>query len=320
MAILKKAPGKDFVVLNLTDPQISTEDLESKNNAYSVMCGTVRELVEQVKPDLITITGDLTYGGSISVYEFYADFMDSIGINWAFVWGNHDNQAGIEATHAANAVFAAHPLCLFEAGDEKLGNGNYIIEIHENDKPVEALFMMDSHDRIPYGEGTAWAKLIPEQIEWYRERVAELSSRGCHDSTIFTHIPIYAYRDAYKAAVRDISQKHTVWESYGKSVWNDEYRDSFGINWEGICSFEEDEGMMDAMTELYHTKNFIVGHDHINNSSINYRGIRLTYSLKTGPGCYWDRRMNGGTVIRISENGVSDLYHVYIDPHTYEKE
>ena len=75
--------------------------------------------------------------------------------------------------------------------------------------------------------------------------------------------------------------------------------------------------MMDALVEMNHTKHVLAGHDHINNSSICYRGVRLTYALKTGTGCYANWRLTGGTVYRIGENGVCDLYHEYIDPHFY---
>ena len=48
-----------------------------------------------------------------------------------------------------------------------MGNGNYVIAIEEEGKIVEALIMMDSHDRVEYvregrEEKTADAKLIPE--------------------------------------------------------------------------------------------------------------------------------------------------------------
>ena len=52
----------------------------------------------------------------------------------------------------------------------------------------------------------------------------------------------------------------------------------------------------------------------MNNFSINYRGVRLTYALKTGPGAYWEPEMNGGTVIKIGSRGLCDMYHEYVVP------
>lgn len=317
MNSLQKETNRDFVILNITDTQITAEELQNKSNALTTVCGTTSALVEKVRPDLITVTGDLTYGGSVPVYEFYADFMDTFGIKWTFVWGNHDNQAGIAETRKAESVFASHPLCLFERGDEALGSGNYCIDITENGVPVETLIFIDSHDRVPYGDGTAYAKLIPEQLEWYRAQIAASTARGCKESTMFLHIPIYAFNDAYSAAMKDPEYKPYIAESYGKSIWNEGYTDSFGVKYEKICSHPEDDGVFDTVCELRHTKNIIAGHEHINNFSIPYRGVRLTYALKTGSGCYWNRELNGGTVIKVGSAGVSDIFHVYVDPCEY---
>ncbi|MGN1442256.1 MAG: hypothetical protein ACI4XE_00300, partial [Acutalibacteraceae bacterium] len=52
----------------------------------------------------------------------------------------------------------------------------------------------------------------------------------------------------------------------------------------------------------------------VNNSSILYQGIRLTYGMKTGAGCYWDENMNGGTKFTVSSDGSMLTEHVYVDP------
>ena len=163
----------------------------------------------------------------------------------------------------------------------------------------------------------SYAKLIPEQLEWYRAQIAASTARGCKESTIFLHIPIYAFNDAYSAAMKDPEYKPYIAESYGKSIWNEGYTDSFGVKYEKICSHPEDDGVFDTVCELGHTKNIIAGHEHINNFSIPYRGVRLTYALKTGSGCYWNRELNGGTVIKVGSAGVSDIFHVYVDPCEY---
>lgn len=51
----------------------------------------------------------------------------------------------------------------------------------------------------------------------------------------------------------------------------------------------------------------------LNNWMICYQGMHLIYSLKTGAGCYWRPKLNGGTVIRITSDGVSDVYYKYVD-------
>ena len=71
--------------------------------------------------------------------------------------------------------------------------------------------------------------------------------------------------------------------------------------------------MFDVITELGSTKHILCGHDHINNFIIRYKGVKFIYGLKTGNGCYWNPSLNGGTVFRITENGVTDVRHQYVD-------
>ena len=50
MFTLEKKPGRDFVLLNLSDPQLATENWEEGNEARRILTGTVTELLERVKP------------------------------------------------------------------------------------------------------------------------------------------------------------------------------------------------------------------------------------------------------------------------------
>ena len=63
------------------------------------------------------------------------------------------------------------------------------------------------------------------------------------------------------------------------------------------------------------THDVVCGHDHINDSSVVYQGVRLTYALKTGDRCYWqdDGMMNGGTVLRVASDGTVTTEHCYVN-------
>jgi 3',5'-cyclic AMP phosphodiesterase CpdA len=281
---------------------------------------TLTELVKKVDPDLITITGDLSWAGHYDAYEAFAALLDSFGRPWAPVWGNHDNQRGAEVVEAVVERYLTHPLCVYEKGDPALGNGNYVIAIEENGKVVEGIIMMDTHDSAPYTSADGkitdeWAKLYPEQLEWYRDQIKMLNSLGCSDTTLMMHIPIYAYNQAWEAAANpEVDyEKIKPENSTDPANWNDGYTDSYGVKYEKICSYPEDEGMFDIMLELGSTKHILCGHDHVNNYVVNYKGVKFIYSLKTGAGCYWNPILNGGTVLRVTENGVTDVWHQYID-------
>ena len=215
MISMKKTPGRDFLVLNLSDPQLGDGEWEAGHPNRKILEDCVGTLVARVHPDLITVSGDLAWAGNDRAYDALADFLDTFGIPWAPVWGNHDNQEGPEKVEAVVSRYLTHPLCVYERGPADLGNGNYVIRIEEDGRPVSALFMLDSHDRAPYVneagvESNEWAKLIPEQLAWYREQIAALEADGCRDSAIILHIPIYAYREAFAAAFRQDIDPKTV--------------------------------------------------------------------------------------------------------------
>ena len=320
MITLQKNPDKDFKILNLTDPQLGTEEWAIGHKCRTILTNTVSKLIKKVNPDLITITGDLGWAGQIESYEAFADFLDSFGIPWAPVWGNHDNQNGPEFIETVVSRYLTHPLCVYEKGNSMLGNGNYVIAIEQNGKIVEGLIMMDSHDKTPFtsddgAQTQEWAKLLPQQLVWYREQIESLKKLGCYDTTLMMHIPIYAYRTAWENAFNTALDPKSIKpeNSTAPKIWKDGYKNSFGVKYEGICSYPADEGMFDVITELGSTKHIVCGHDHINNFVVNYKGVKFIYGLKTGAGCYWEPILNGGTVLNITESGVSEVWHQYIN-------
>ena len=313
MRILAKAPGKDFTVLNLTDIHWDIVAWAPGQQEYEMVVGTIREVVRRTQPDLITISGDLSWGMAVESYVAVADLMDSFGIPWAPVWGNHDHEKA-EVTRAAAEEFAKHPLCLFEAGDPALGLGNYAIVIQENSHPVAALLMADSHANAPYVDEngitrSAWAHLYPNQLDWIKAQCRELNT----DTALIQHIPIFGYHEVYQTAYRsDVDlQALTLEESIGSACWNPGYEGSIGVQHEGIGSYPKDEGALEVLVDAG-IKAMIVGHDHNNNWIIRHKGIRFVFSLKTGPACYWKPYLNGGTVIKITSQGIGDIYHEYV--------
>ncbi len=318
MIILKKG-STDFRILNLTDPQLSDDEWTSPKETArrNILMQTVAELVGRVKPDLITISGDLACAGQFEAYRRLADFLDSFRIPWAPVWGNHDNQDGPEAVEQVVVEYMTHPYCLYERGAPALGNGNYVIAIEEDGKIVTGLIMLDSHDRAAYidddsAEKDDWARLIPAQLDWYREQVAMLQAKGCHDTAMILHIPIYAYRTAFRAAIRDDLTVDSAIAKLGDG-WNEQHSDAVGVCLEWISSYPLDDGVFEAVKELGSTRHIICGHDHVNNTIIRYEGVKLVYSLKTGPGCYWTPILNGGTVLTVASDGIADVRHEFVN-------
>ena len=100
---------------------------------------------------------------------------------------------------------------------------------------------------------------------------------------------------------------------YFYMCWNPEYADSFGAKHEGISTYGHEDGIFDLIRETGMTKHVFVGHDHVNNWSISYKGIRLTYITKCGMGNFPEPQFNGGTVVRIGSDGIRSVEHDYVD-------
>ncbi|MCQ2771243.1 MAG: metallophosphoesterase, partial [Clostridia bacterium] len=308
---------KEFVVLNLTDPQLSFSDWDDEHTGGKIVKYTIAELVKRVKPDLITVTGDLAWAGSLTSYKNLATELEKTNTPWSVVWGNHDNQKGPECVKDTIEIYKQFPHFTYESGNPSMGDGNYVILI-EDSKDKIALIMLDSHDREKHikedGEvENAWARLWPCQLDWYEDTIQSLKKCGCNESIMMLHIPIYAYRDAFKAAFNKIVLEKEMIdkESYNGTYWNDGYKDSFGVCHDNICSYPEDDCVFDLIQKYGHTKTVVCGHDHVNNWVIQYKGVKFVYGLKTGSGCYWEPSLSGGTVITVSDGTVKDIHHEF---------
>ena len=140
---LKKDPDKDFIVLNFSDIQLNP--LESYGEYGEMAKETIKRCIEDVKPDLITLSGDNAWGGDLS-YINVVKVIDSFGIPWAAVMGNHDGSNGDKLNEFwCSTLLAGAKNSLFKFGPKGMGYGNYVINITENGKVIHSIFMMDSH-------------------------------------------------------------------------------------------------------------------------------------------------------------------------------
>ena len=306
--VLEKTAGEDFVVLNLTDIQLGEGEALTTNSDFAF--DLIDELIKRTNPDLIAVAGDnlLGFVGSYSTIEK----LSSLGIPYAIVMGNHDGQDTITEDWAAYLAANAEN-SLFEFGPKDMGYGNYIINIKQGDEIVHTLYTMDTHDHAVHTkeDGSTvegYDHLWNNQQEWYRwavEGLAAIEGRTVQSTAIF-HIPVYEYTEAY----------NTAFDAQA-NAYKPEYADvCFGVRGEDVCSAPVNNGFFALVKELGSTKDIIVGHDHINSFSVLFEGVRLSYCLKTGFGSYADEtgNTNGGSVLRIHDDGTTTFEHIYITP------
>ena len=299
-ASLCKKPGKDFVILNLADIHFSDYGYRA---LYSLDGEKIiKRVVADAQPDLIILSGDIVCGDNNSTLfsiQRITDLMESFQIPWAPVFGNHDDEANCDLNFLADVMMSG-PHCLLQKGDPALGVGNYIINIEEKDengsaKIVESLFLMDSHHSQPNEKQIEWFRWASDGINQATGSSAEIS--------LFMHIPLPEYQTSYDQA----------WDADAKK-WREEY-DAYGEWHETICCDRDaqgkpnDIGFFRAIKESGTAKYVFCSHDHMNDFSINYQGVRLTYCMKLGRSSGYQFGFNGATSIRVGDNGIGRIIH-----------
>ena len=78
-----------------------------------------------------------------------------------------------------------------------------------------------------------------------------------------------------------------------------------------ICSSKYPSKLFNTALELGSTKAMFCGHDHYNNLSVEYKGIRLTYGYSIDylamPGIEEDTKQRGATLITINKSGEYEI-------------
>ena len=340
---LEKEKNKDFKILNFADVQLSSDDVEYENGVATYAYELMSELITETNPDLITLSGDQGYGEPRSINAI-SSVIDPYNIPWAPVFGNHDNECNVLSIKEQIDLYSSYSNCLLKYGPTEVTEspsgipraGNYIINIVEKDDSesfhiVRTIFMLNSGDRTdPYDldkklNAHFYEHLNDKQLEFYKwglECAKKYNNGEYPKSTIIEHIPITAYAFGFAEAfitdysaydyvkIHAVTGGYLVKETYNGECWKDGYKDSFGVCYEVICCSPEDDGIFDVLLEYGSTDSMLAGHDHKNNFSINYKGIRLSYGLKTGYGSYYDRQLVGGTLLTVTDSGIS-LEHIY---------
>ena len=274
---LVKKDGEDFQILLFSDIQLMGDPFGDPK-----ALDLVDELVNEVQPDFIMTTGDNTaWSFSDVVVKKLISQMETYGIPWGVTFGNHDSEGRADREWQGNQYESAQ-FSVFEAGPSNIhGIGNYVVNIvDEHGEPVYALIMMDSNTTRKYEDGVDYDYIYDDQIAWYTW-VAE--GQPTVPSMLFFHIPLPEFDEAiaqWQAGELDAAA-------------------CFGEINEAVCDAPVNSGMFDIVKALGSTTHIFVGHDHVNCLSVEFEGIRLTYGLKTGPTSYYDRRLQGATLITI---------------------
>lgn len=118
---------------------------------------------------------------------------------------------------------------------------------------------------------------------------------------LFFHIPLQQYRIAYELYEKGSAEVKYYFGENGETMINK------------VCASNYPSKIFDAAKE-YGTKAMFCGHDHYNNMSLEYQGIRLTYGMSIDylamPNIDKDIKQRGATLITIDNKSDFDIKQV----------
>lgn len=296
---------EDFRVMQLTDVHIGGGWMCTAKDTMAL--NAVAAMVTAEKPDLVIITGDLVYPvpyqagtfDNMNSAELVATLMESLGVYWLPVFGNHDTEIYSKYTREDISEFYADEkweYCLFENNsDDKVdGYCNQVINVKNSQGIItQSLYTFDTHSYVDgdyLGIGWKYDNIHKNQVEWYKQNVEKynkynvnlinasnwenkeelLTAYSTVKSLAFWHVPNTEYLDAWNEYV-EAGYKDTDNAKY--------YYGVVGETGKMVYSGVYEDEIFEAMQEMGSTKGIFCGHDHLNNFSIEYKGIRLTYGF-----------------------------------------
>lgn len=346
--------GRAPVILQLSDPQMldssqavagrlakGEENYWAKDKKEERCFKYIREVVENTKPDLILIAGDIVYGEfdhNGSALESFVEFMEGLGVFWAPVFGNHETESRMGADwQCAQLEGAKH--CLFKQRT-LTGNGNYTVGIKQGDELLRVFYMMDSNSGSPgeksvsNGHSQHPAGFGEDQIEWYTSSIKEVHSIYPKAKITFMfHIAISAFEKAF--------EKYGYTRERTSSVYpiiideKDKTGTDFGIILSPTPTWDKDDRVWKGFLALG-VDSVLVGHDHELCASVVYEGVRLQFGLKSSTydsNIYIDENgrlkkswvpcgkpLIGGTVMELTpcDGKIERAYHYFCKNVDYE--
>ncbi|MBR7078449.1 MAG: metallophosphoesterase [Clostridia bacterium] len=315
-------PRGEVRILQLTDIQIIDSDqmrtpdrlVEAErlkwtadkvwHNAYRY----VKEAADRAKPHLIVITGDNVYGefdDSGDRFREFCEYFERLGIPWAPVFGNHDNQTKCDVISQCEYMEGLKN-CLFMHGNVT-GNGNYAVtlvrpssEPGENNgegthfSPLRTLLMLDSHGCLHH------PGIRADQIGLCREALKEVEEKTGTVPPLFAcyHIPSYEFCLAAEDA--GYQKADDFWAKYDIGVTVPAKNGDFGKRDDPQGKVGDNSAFMEFF-KANGGDGIFVGHYHKNSTSILSGGVRYTFGLKTGLYDYHNDDMVGSTLITLKD-------------------
>ncbi|MBR2070285.1 MAG: metallophosphoesterase [Clostridia bacterium] len=298
------------------------------------------------------------------------EMFEKAGVYFSVVFGNHDTEV-FDYTPRDKLgelyMSSEYKYCIFNQdftdSDHKMPSitNQFIVVRNGEGKISKLLMLMDSNAYVDNSLAAVlnwdYDTIHDAQVLWAKDVIETLSKKeGLNDgeylkTLAFFHIPIgeyeTAYRELYANNFEDTENSKYLYGVWGEEPSEEEETDpnkEHGRIWYGgitkDCLPEDADILFETLGPdgINSIEGCFVGHDHVNNAVVNYKGVNLSYGYSVDNIAYTDIHLSGTqrgcTVITISpdgkwtqehKNAYKDLgvdkdkfVNVYLDRYYYE--
>ena len=275
---LKFNADKKFKIVQFTDVHWVADSLASEEAGERM-----NEVLDAEKPDLVVYTGDVIFARPADKGMRRAlEPAIKRGIPFAVTFGNHDDEQDMNRKDLYEFI-KDMPGNLTSTVEGLSGVTNFILPVKSSagDKDAAVLYVFDSNSYSPMKQVKGYGWIKHDQVQWYineSKKYTEANGGTPLPALSFFHIPLPEYHEAVKH----------------------EGAFMIGTRKETACAPEINTGLFAAMLEAGDVLGVFVGHDHVNDYAVSWKGIMLCYGRFTGgKTVYHD--MPGGNGARVIE-------------------
>ncbi len=290
-------------------------DSQDDENLEETTAQLMKEALAKYEPDLVVYLGDNTVADGYdnqytAIEEILAPTIEA-GVPFALVFGNHDQEQGVEKEDLL-AMYQAigGELCLTYDTPDLYGCGNSNLTILSSDGTETAfnLWFFDSGSslRDDEGEWLGYDYVREDQIAWYEETAAELADANGGEtvpSIVFQHIIVPEIYEAIYPSIPFTIDSY----SYKGSTYIPvpSFSDHTGFILEPPCPSYFSAGQFDSWVETGDVLGMFCGHDHINSFTTTYQGIDITTVPSVGCNSYSNDIVRGVGLITLDESDLT---------------
>lgn len=245
------------------------------------------EVLDAEKPDLVVFTGDLIFAKPAREgLDKALEATVARGIPFAVTWGNHDDEQDLNRKElSAHVATKAGNLTSTVEGISGVTNYTLSVKSTDGKRDAAVLYIFDSNSYSPIKKVKGYDWIKHDQVEWYRQTSKAFTAANDGKplpALAFFHIPLPEFHEA--------AQNESAY--------------FVGTRKEKACAPEINTGLAAAMLEAGDVMGVFVGHDHVNDYVVDWRGILLGYGRFTGGATVYHDipEGNGARVIELTED------------------